>query len=143
MPLSSYADASDFKIYLSDIGLLRRFAKLPAQIVLDTPDIYTEFKGAMTENYVLNELVKSIDCTPYYWNSGNSAEVDFVVQRNIHIVPIEVKSEGNVKARSLAEYRKKYQPHYAVKTSMRNETNGIEVLNIPLYMIASMDAFIV
>ena len=143
MPLSSYADASSFKVYLCDVGLLRRLARLPAQIVLDASEIYTEFKGAMTENYVLNELVRSVDPSPYYWTSGNSAEVDFVVQKDIHIIPIEVKAEENVKARSLAEYRKKYEPEFSVKTSMRNETNGIEVLNVPLYMMASLENFLI
>ena len=143
MPLSSYADASSFKVYLCDVGLLRRLARLPAQIVLDASEIYTEFKGAMTENYVLNELVKSVDPSPYYWTSGNSAEVDFVIQKDIHIIPVEVKAEENVKARSLAEYRKKYQPEFSVKTSMRNETNGSEILNIPLYMMASLENFLI
>ena len=143
MPLSSYADASSFKVYLCDVGLLRRLARLPAQIVLDASEIYTEFKGAMTENYVLNELVKSVDPSPYYWTSGNSAEVDFVIQKDIHIIPVEVKAEENVKACSLAEYRKKYQPEFSVKTSMRNETNGSEILNIPLYMMASLENFLI
>ncbi len=142
MPLSAYADASSFKVYLCDVGLLRRLSRLPAQIVLDASEIYTEFKGAMTENYVLNELVKSVDTAPYYWASGNTAEVDFVIQKGLHVIPIEVKAEGNVKARSLAEYRKKYQPEFAVKTSMRNETGGMEAMNIPLYMISSMENFL-
>ena len=78
---------------------------------------YKEFKGSMTENYVLCELLKSVDDTAYYWSSGNTAEVDFIIQSGTEIVPIEVKSERNVKARSLSEYRKKYTPKYSVKTS--------------------------
>ena len=96
----------------------------------------------MTENYVLCELVKKVYETPYYWNSGNTAEVDFVIQSGSEIIPIEVKSEKNVKARSLAEYRKKYSPKYAVKTSMKNDISGKEVLNIPLYIISSLNNFI-
>lgn len=142
IPLSSYADASAFKLYLSDVGLLRRLARVPSQVILDPSELYTEFKGAMTENYVLNELVKAFDDTPYYWTSGNTAEVDFIIQRGVHIVPIEVKAEKNVKARSLAEYRKKYSPEYSVKTSMKEETSGNELLSIPLFMIASLDGFI-
>lgn len=137
-PISSYSDATCFKLYLSDVGLLRRLAKLPAQVVLDSSPIYTEFKGAMTENYVLNELVKHVSDQAYYWSSGNRAEVDFVVQSGAEIVPIEVKSEENVKARSLAEYRKKYDPPVSVKTSMKAEINGESVRNIPLYLIASL-----
>ena len=77
--------------------------------------------------------------TLYYWSSGNTAEVDFILQSGSEIVPVEVKSERNVKARSLAEYRKKYTPKYSVKTSMKNETNGEEVLNIPLYLISALE----
>ena len=142
MPLSSYADATSFKLYLCDVGLLRRLARLPAQVVLDSSGIYTEFKGVMTENYVLGELVKHVDATPYYWVSGNSAEVDFIVQCGAHIVPIEVKAESNVKARSLAEYRKKYAPPVSVKTSMLDEVSGSEVRLIPLYLIGSMGTMI-
>ena len=142
MPLSSYADATSFKLYLCDVGLLRRLARLPAQVVLDSSGIYTEFKGVMTENYVLGELVKHVDATPYYWVSGNSAEVDFIVQCGTHIVPIEVKAESNVKARSLAEYRKKYAPPVSVKTSMLDEVSRNEVRLIPLYLIGSMGALI-
>ena len=142
MPLSSYADATSFKLYLCDVGLLRRLARLPAQVVLDSSGIYTEFKGVMTENYVLGELVKHVDATPYYWVSGNSAEVDFIVQCGAHIVPIEVKAESNVKARSLAEYRKKYAPPVSVKTSMLDEVSGSEVRLIPLYLIGSMETMI-
>ena len=142
MPLSSYADATSFKLYLCDVGLLRRLARLPAQVVLDSSGIYTEFKGVMTENYVLGELVKHVDATPYYWVSGNSAEVDFIVQSGAHIVPIEVKAESNVKARSLAEYRKKYAPPISVKTSMLDEVSGNEVRLLPLYLIGSMGTMI-
>ena len=141
-PLSSYADASVFKIYLSDVGLLRRLAKVPPQIVLESSGIFTEFKGAMTENYVLNELVRSTDERPYYWSSNNSAEVDFIVQSGAEIVPIEVKSSTNVKARSLAEYRRKYSPKYSVLTSMKPDTSGEEILDIPLYLVSSMKNFI-
>lgn len=138
MPMSSYAEPTVFKLYMADVGILRKLSKLPYEVILDASPSYVEFKGAMTENYVLCELIKSADKEPYYWNSGNSAEVDFVIQCGKDIVPIEVKSEKNVKAKSLAEYRKKYQPAISVKTSMRIETTGKEVLNIPLYLISSI-----
>ena len=141
IPLSAYADASAFKLYLSDVGLLRTLAKVPSQVVLDASATYTEFKGAMTENYVLNELVKAFGETPYYWTSGNQAEVDFVLRSKAEVVPIEVKSETNVKARSLAEYRKKYAPKHSVVTSMKSDVGGSGTLNVPLYMIASLNRF--
>lgn len=142
IPLSSYADDTSFKLYMSDVGILRKLSKLPYEVVLDATPNYKEFKGSMTENYVLCELLKSVDDTAYYWSSGNTAEVDFIIQSGTEIVPIEVKSERSVKARSLAEYRKKYTPKYSVKTSMKHETDGEEVLNIPLYLISRMTNFL-
>ncbi len=139
IPLSSYADDTSFKLYMSDVGLLRKLSKLPYEVVLDATPNYKEFKGSMTENYVLCELLENGCDVAYYWSSGNTAEVDFIVQSGTEIVPIEVKSEKNVKARSLAEYRKRYEPKYSVKTSMRIETNGIEVLNVPLYLISRLN----
>ncbi len=141
IPLSSYADDTSFKLYMSDIGILRKLSKLPYEVVLDATPTYKEFKGSMAENYVLCELLRSVDDTAYYWSSGNTAEVDFIIQSGTEIVPIEVKSEKNVKARSLAEYRKKFSPKYSVKTSMKHETDGDEVLNIPLYLISQMASF--
>ena len=143
IPLSSYADDTSFKLYMADIGILRKLSKLPYEVILDATPNYKEFKGSLTDNYVLCELVKSVDETLYYWSSGNTAEVDFILQSGSEIVPVEVKSERNVKARSLAEYRKKYAPKYSVKTSMKNETNGEEVLNIPLYLISALERFTV
>lgn len=141
MPLSSYADDTAFKLYMADIGILRKLSKLPYEVILDATPNYREFKGSLTENFVLCELVKSVDDSLYYWSSGNTAEVDFILQCGSEIVPIEVKSERSVKARSLAEYRKKYSPKYAVKTSMKSDTNGEEVFNIPLYLISCLKRF--
>lgn len=142
IPLSSYADATSFKLYLCDVGLLRKLAGVPAQVIWSSSDIYKEFRGAMTENYVLNELVKSAADTLYYWSSGNMAEVDFVLQQGAEIIPVEVKSEKSVKSRSLAEYRKKYNPAYAVRTSMIPELTNATLLNIPLFMISSLPRWI-
>lgn len=142
MPLSAYKDDTAFKLYLADVGILRKLSRLPASVIIDSSPIYTEFKGALTENFVLNELVKSSDNDIYYWVSGNQAEVDFITQCGVNIVPIEVKAEKNVKARSLAEYRKKYEPEYSVKTSMKNDTSGKEVLNVPLYLISKLNQII-
>lgn len=142
IPLSSYADASAFKLYLSDVGLLRTLAKVPSQVVVDLSAAYTEFKGTMTENFVLNELVKTVCVLPYYWTSGNTAEVDFVIQKDAEIIPIEVKSEKNVKARSLAEYCRKYEPKHAVVTSMKSEVGSRASIKIPLYLIETLNRFL-
>lgn len=139
IPLSSYADQTFFKLYLSDVGLLRRLSKVPASVLFDKEDHYCEFKGAMTENFVLGELVASQNSMPYYWKSKNIAEVDFVTQIGVNIVPIEVKSERNDRAKSLAQYRKEYRPKHSVKTSMKLFSGSEELRNIPLYLIWKMD----
>ncbi len=138
MPMSAYSDPTFFKLYLCDAGLLRKLSKLPASVVYETNELYKEFKGAMTENYVLCELVNSVDETPYYWTSGNSAEVDFIVMCNADIVPIEVKSESNTKAKSLSEYKKKYNPGHTVITSMKLLSGETVNRSIPLYLISRM-----
>lgn len=142
IPLSSYSEPSSFKLYLCDIGLLRKMSKLPVEAILNLTQNYTEFKGAMTENYVLCEILKTTQEIPFYWTSGNTAEVDFVIQYKSEIIPIEVKSEKNVKSKSLNEYKKKYEPQYAIRTSMLSDTGGSNILRIPLYMIAQLNNFV-
>jgi len=134
MPLSAYADQTFFKLYLSDIGLLRKMANVSAESILHKSAVFREFKGALTENYVLNELVKQYKTEWFYWKSGNTAEVDFVLQNGSDIIPVEVKAESNDKAKSLSEYRKRYNPSISIKTSMRNVAVG-EVRQIPLYLL--------
>lgn len=140
LPLSSYADHTFFKLYMVDIGLLRRMSNLPAQAILEKNELFKEFKGALVENYVLCELVNLQETTPFYWKSANLAEVDFITQIGMDIVPIEVKSERNDRAKSLAFYRKKYEPRVSVKSTMNN-VSGDEVKNIPLYLMWRMDDY--
>jgi hypothetical protein len=134
VPLSAYADHTFFKLYLSDIGLLRKMANVSAEYFLRKSDTFKEFRGAMAENYVLCELVNQYQTEQFYWKSDNTAEVDFVLHHNTYIIPVEVKSERNNKSKSLAEYRKKYSPDISVKTSMSNVTYG-EIRQIPLYLL--------
>ncbi len=142
LPLSAYADETYFKLYMSDVGLLRRMSRLPADAILSGSEVYREFKGALTENYVLNELVSLTGDVPFYWKSGNLAEVDFILQSNMDIIPLEVKSERNERARSLTEYRKKYAPRVSVITSMSN-VSGEEVRNVPLYLLWKLDRHVI
>lgn len=130
-PLSAYADQKYFKLYMADIGLLRKMSRLPAAAILEKSAVYREFKGALTENYALCELVNLYADPPFYWKSGNTAEVDFIIQNNMDIVPIEVKSERNERARSLSEYRKRYNPTVSVVTSMKDAGDN----HVPLYML--------
>jgi predicted AAA+ superfamily ATPase len=141
VPLSAYADQAFFKLYLSDVGLLRKMAGVSAGHILQKNDNFKEFKGAMTENYVLCEMMNLYEAEWFYWKSGNTAEVDFILQHDTDLIPIEVKSERGSKAKSLAEYRKKYSPPISVKTSMHNVTYG-ETRQIPLYLLWQMDKYL-
>jgi len=141
VPISAYADQTYFKLYLSDVGLLRKMANVAAGYILQKSDDFREFKGAMAENFVLSELMNLYENEWFYWKSGNMAEVDFILQHDTDIIPIEVKSERNDKAKSLAEYRKKYQPRIAVKTSMNNVSYG-EIRQIPLYLLWQINKYL-
>ena len=126
LPLSAYIQTNAFKIYACDCGLLRRMALLPATVITDSLANYTEFKGAMAENAVLQSLLPVMDTqVPCYWTSAGTAEVEFVIQHDEQIVPIEVKAEGNINGNSLSEYNKKYSPKYRIRYSMLNlQYNG-------------------
>lgn len=126
MPISAYCENDAFKVYACDCGLLRRLARLPASIVLDPVSNYTEFKGAVAENVVLQNLMPLLSGdTPCYWTSPATAEVEFVVQWDSDIIPIEVKADGNISGNSLALYNKKYAPRYRVRFSTLNlQYNG-------------------
>lgn len=134
MPLSAYADQSHFKLYLMDVGLLSKMSNLPPAAWLENNPLFKEFKGAVTENFVLLELVALQNTVPFYWKSLNTAEVDFVMQIGSEIIPIEVKSGRGARTQSLAVYRKKYSPRISVKTSLEN-LGGQEVLSVPLYLL--------
>lgn len=134
LPISAYDDLSAFKIYLPDVGLLRRLALLDPIAILEGNRLFTEFKGALTENFILESLVNQFEGFPRYWKSGNTAEVDFLVQHENAIIPIEVKSDENVKSRSLNVYRQKYNPEISVRYSLRNLQMKDGLINIPLFL---------
>ena len=126
MPLSAYQEADAFKVYACDSGLLRRMAHLPASVVSDPIANYTEFKGAMAENAVLQSIMPMMDDqVPCYWTSDRKAEVEFVIQWGEQVIPIEVKAEECIGGNSLSEYNKKYNPKYRIRYSMLNlQFNG-------------------
>lgn len=134
LPLKSYDDLSAFKIYLSDIGLLRELAALPPEAVLLGNSAYTEFKGAMAENYVLQSLACQLDVLPRYWTSVGKAEVDFVIQMGVNIIPVEVKADTRLGGKSLAIYDINYHPAYKVRYSLNTLKINDGLLNIPLYL---------
>ena len=126
MPLSAYEDRDAFKVYACDCGLLRRLAHLPASVVTDPIANYTEFKGAMAENAVLQSIMPFLDDRKvYYWTSPGTAEIECVIQWNDEIIPIEVKAEDNISGSSLSVYNKKYEPLHRIRFSMLNlQFNG-------------------
>lgn len=134
LPLKSYDDLSAFKIYLSDIGLLRELAGLPPEVVLGGNAVYTEFKGALAENYVMQSLVYQLDIKPRYWASAGKAEVDFVIQSGSEIIPIEVKSETRLGGKSLSVYDANYHPAYKIRYSLNSLKMDGNLINIPLYL---------
>lgn len=137
LPMSAYDDLSAFKIYLVDVGLLRRLSQLAPTAFGEGNRLFTEFKGALTENYVLQALINQFEVVPRYWSQTNPPyEVDFVIQRENDIFPIEVKAEGNTESRSLKKYKALYPD--AVKLRIRFSLDNLkldnDVLNIPLFM---------
>lgn len=144
IPLSAYSDATGFKVYMSDIGLLCRRLGLDHQSILDDSSALKTFKGAITENYVLNELI-SLGRQPYFWRSGNTAELDFIYEDKGEIVPVEVKAAANTQAKSYKLFCRKYQVRRGFKASLKNlavnRTDGVETVSLPLYLLWAMDTF--
>lgn len=142
IPLAAYKNSSYFKMYLSDVGLLRSKFRLEPTSVLLGDRLFTEFKGVLSENYVLTSLVRQFGEEQFYWSSGNTAEIEFMLQYNGRIIPIEVKSGNSVTAKSLSEYRKKYNPETAVRLSTRNLRKDDGLINIPLYLTDRLKDFL-
>jgi predicted AAA+ superfamily ATPase len=134
LPLSAYDELSAFKVYMPDVGLLRRLSHLDPIAISEGNRLFTEFKGALTENYILQSLVRQFEVIPRYWSSGNKAEVDFLVQIKNEIIPVEVKSDENIRSKSLAFYRKEFFPKLSIRYSLRNFKYDDGLLNIPLFM---------
>jgi predicted AAA+ superfamily ATPase len=135
LPLSAYDDLTAFKIYMPDVGLLRRLSKLDPIAITEGNRLFTEFKGALTENFVLTGLLHQFEGLPRYWKSENKAEVDFLVQDKNNIIPVEVKSDQNVRSKSLAYYRKEFNPQLSIRFSMQNLKQDNGLINIPLFML--------
>ena len=137
LPISAYEDVSAFKIYLSDIGLLRRLSQLAPTAFGEGNRLFTEFKGALTENFVLQTLLTQFEVTPRYWSQTNPPyEVDFIIQRNNDIFPIEVKAEANTTCKSLKKFKELFSDNVKlqIRFSLDNLKLDGDVLNIPLFM---------
>lgn len=135
IPLSAYEDLEAFKIYMGDVGLLRRHSRLSSSTFSEENRLFEEFKGALTENYVLESLLNIPDVSLYYW-SDTPYEVDFIIQLENDVFPVEAKSGKNIKAASIKNYARVYseQTKLCVRLSMRNLSFDGNLLNIPLYL---------
>lgn len=143
IPMSAYDDLSAFKIYMVDVGILRRLAHLPTTAFAENNRLFTEFKGALTENFVFQSLLRSFEVPTRYW-SETTHEVDFILQRGNEIIPIEAKAGENVRATSLKRYIRDYTEAtpLAVRLSLRNLSLDGKILNVPLFMVDQLDRLI-
>ena len=145
LPIAAYDDVSAFKIYLADVGLLRRLAQLAPTAFAEGNRLFTEFKGALTENYVLQALLTQFEVMPRYWSQTNPPyEVDFLIQRENDIFPVEVKSEANINSRSLKKFKELFpnQTKLRIRFSLNNLKLDEDMLNIPLFMADYTDNLI-
>lgn len=145
LPMSAYDDIAAFKIYMVDVGLLRRLAQLAPTAFGEGNRLFTEFKGALTENFVLQTLLTQFEVVPRYWSQNNPPyEVDFLIQRENDIIPIEVKSETNIAGKSLRKFKELFpdQVNLRVRFSLNNLKLDDDVLNIPLFMADHADRLI-
>lgn len=145
LPIAAYDDLSAFKIYLVDVGLLRRLSQLAPTVFGEGNRLFTEFKGALTENYVLQTLIPQFEVAPRYWTQTNPPyEVDFLIQRENDIFPIEVKSEANTTSRSLKKFKELFpdKVKLRIRFSLDNLKLDGDMLNIPLFMANQTDRLI-
>lgn len=144
IPLSSNANATYFKVYMADVGLLCRKLGLSYKNILDDSDSLKTFKGAITENFVLNELILQ-NQNPYFWKSGNTAELDFLFEKDGNIFPVEVKAATNTQAKSYKQFCKKYNPKIGFKLSLKNiaknTCENTQTISLPLYLIWNLERY--
>lgn len=145
LPISAYDDLSAFKLYMVDVGLLRRLSLLAPSAFAEGNRLFVEFKGALSENYVLQALQNQFEAVPRYWTMDNPRyEVDFIIQRENDILPVEVKSENNLESKSLKKYKEKYgdKVKLRIRFSLNNLRLDGDLLNIPLFMTDYADKLI-
>ncbi|MGN0635843.1 MAG: ATP-binding protein [Acutalibacteraceae bacterium] len=141
LPVSAYDNLDAFKIYMLDVGLLRKHAHLASSAFRENNRLFTEFKGALTENFVLQSLRNRYEVPPRYW-AESTHEVDFIIQKENQIIPVEAKAGTNVGARSLKKYLEKYESAtpLAIRLSLKNLSLDGKILNVPLFLIDRLDS---
>ncbi|MEE9461581.1 MAG: ATP-binding protein [Bacteroidales bacterium] len=139
IPLKSYEDYGAFKLFMTDVGLLCAMGDIDVRTLLEGNSIFEEFKGALTEQFVLQQLKPKKDLAIYYWSAEKSkSEIDFLIQHSGDVIPVEVKSEENLQAKSLKTYCQKYSPQLAIRTSMSDFRKEDWMTNLPLYAISKI-----
>ena len=141
IPLIAYNDLSSFKIYMNDVGLLRRMSNLNSRIVVEGNKLFEEFKGALTENYILNVLCYIFDTVPNYFTFDRH-EIDFLIQHQNRVIPIEVKSGNSTNNASLSRYNIKFNNELSIRFSMNNLKKDGKIVNIPLFLAEYIENFI-
>ena len=136
LPIGAYEDLDSFKLFVLDVGLLGALVNLDTKTILDRYEIFQEFKGAMAEQYVLQQFKTIKDLPVYYWtNETSRSEVDFVIQVDSKVVPVEVKAATNLKARSLKIYMEQFKPELALRTSLADYKKTDNLIDLPLYTV--------
>ena len=139
LPITAYEDFNSFKLFVLDVGLLGAMTDLQADTIIDGNRIFEEFKGAIAEQYVLQQFKTIKDLPVFYWSNETSrAEIDFVIQIKSDVVPVEVKAERNLQAKSLKVYMEKFKPNYAIRTSMADYKKTDNLIDLPLYGMESI-----
>lgn len=142
-PLRAYQDFSAFKLFIVDIGLLGAMSRLDAKIILEGNRLFEEFKGALTDQYVLQQLIVNPENDIFYWSAENAtSELDFLIQTDDRIVPMEVKAEENLQAKSLKVFMQKYKIENAVRVSMSGFREQDWLINFPLYNIGCLNQYL-
>ena len=140
LPLKAYEDIKAFKLFFVDVGLLSCMVGLKQGVLLDGNELFKEFKGALTEQYVLQELKTLKGINTYYWTADRgTAEVDFVIDKGDDVFPVEVKAEINLQAKSLKVYREKFHPMKSIRTSMADYRDDGWLLNLPLWALGNIE----
>ena len=143
IPLSAYQDFNAFKLYLLDVGLLTAMAGVDAKTLLEGNEVFQEFKGSLTEQYVLCQIKECTNLDTFYWSSDTgTAEIDFITQIGGNNVPIEVKANENLQSKSLKSFVQKYNTKINIRTSMSSYRKEDWLINIPLYSIGNIEKII-
>ncbi len=138
IPLKAYEEFNVFKLFLVDVGLVSAMTDLDAKTLLEGNKVFEEFKGSLTEQFVFQQLLVQKDVGIYYWSPDTRAELDFLVQFSGQVIPVEVKAEENLQAKSLKVYSQKFEPKIAIRTSISDYRKEEWMTNIPLYAINTL-----